>query len=88
MSIELKVPAVGESISEVEIGEWLKKDGDFVQKDENVAVIETEKATVEIPSPVKGKIVELKVSEGTVAIVGDTLVIFDAEGEIPNLPVH
>ena len=48
MPIELKVPEVGESISEVEIGEWLKKEGDFVERDDEVVVIETDKATVEI----------------------------------------
>ena len=49
MTIELKVPAVGESITEVEIGDWLKAEGAAVAKDEPVAVIETEKATVEGP---------------------------------------
>src|SRR4051812_5206628 len=47
MPIELKVPSVGESITEVEIGDWLKHEGDFVEKDANVAMIESEKATVE-----------------------------------------
>ena len=48
MSIELKVPTVGESITEVEIGEWLKAEGDFVKRDENVVVIETEKVFYEL----------------------------------------
>jgi 2-oxoglutarate dehydrogenase E2 component (dihydrolipoamide succinyltransferase) len=51
MSIKLKIPAVGESVTEVQIGEWLKKEGDTVAKDENIVVIETEKATVELPAP-------------------------------------
>lgn len=51
MTIELKVPAVGESITEVEIGDWLKTEGAAVAKDETLAVIETEKATVELPAP-------------------------------------
>ncbi|MBA4150358.1 MAG: 2-oxoglutarate dehydrogenase complex dihydrolipoyllysine-residue succinyltransferase [Verrucomicrobia bacterium] len=73
MSIELKVPAVGESISEVEIGEWLKQEGDFVEKDENIAVIETEKATVEIPAPVAGTLTNLKKKKGETAKVGEVI---------------
>ncbi len=82
MSIELKVPAVGESISEVEIGEWLKKEGDFVQKDENVAVIETEKATVEIPAPAAGILKNLKKKKGETAKVGEVIAQIE-EGDAP-----
>lgn len=57
MMIELKVPSVGESITEVEIGSWLKTEGATVTKDESVAVIETEKATVELPAPETGTLV-------------------------------
>ena len=49
MPIELTVPSVGESITEVEIGDWLKAEGDAVQKDENIVTLESEKATVELP---------------------------------------
>ena len=47
MPIELKIPSVGESITEVQIAEWLKADGDAVKKDENVAVIDSEKTTLD-----------------------------------------
>lgn len=73
MSLELKVPAVGESITEVEIGDWLKREGEFVNKDENVAVIETEKATVEIPAPVAGTISKILKRKGETAKVGDVI---------------
>jgi 2-oxoglutarate dehydrogenase E2 component (dihydrolipoamide succinyltransferase) len=73
MSIQLKIPSVGESITEVEIGEWLKKEGDAVEKDENVVVIETEKATVELPAPESGTITKILKKTGTAAKVGDVI---------------
>ena len=51
MPIELKIPSVGESITEVQIAEWLKADGAAVNKDENVAVIDSDKTTFELPAP-------------------------------------
>src|SRR5207249_9081581 len=57
MPIELKIPEVGESITEVQIAEWLKAEGDTVKKDENVAVIDSEKTTFELPSPETGTLV-------------------------------
>ena len=51
MPIELKIPAVGESITEVQIAEWLKAEGDPVAADESVVTVESEKATVELPAP-------------------------------------
>ena len=59
MAIELKVPAVGESITEVEIGGWLKNKGDSVRKDEPVVALESEKATVELPAPESGTLVQV-----------------------------
>jgi len=59
MPIEVKVPEVGESISEVEIGEWLKKEGDFVERDDEIVVIETDKATVEVSAPESGTITKI-----------------------------
>ena len=73
MAIELKVPSVGESITEVEIGEWLKHEGDPVEKDENVVVIETEKATVELPAPESGTITRILKRAGAAARVGDVI---------------
>ncbi|MCA9639405.1 MAG: dihydrolipoamide succinyltransferase, partial [Myxococcales bacterium] len=62
MAVELKVPEVGESITEVQIGEWLKKVGEAVKRDEPVVMIETDKVTVELPSPVDGVITEIKLT--------------------------
>jgi 2-oxoglutarate dehydrogenase E2 component (dihydrolipoamide succinyltransferase) len=73
MSIQLKVPPVGESVTEVEIGEWLKKEGDTVEKDENVVVIETEKATIELPAPESGRITKILKKTGSATKVGDVI---------------
>ncbi|MDQ6631971.1 MAG: 2-oxoglutarate dehydrogenase complex dihydrolipoyllysine-residue succinyltransferase [Verrucomicrobiota bacterium] len=79
MSIELKIPAVGESITEVEIGEWLKAEGDSVQKDENVAVIETEKATVELPAPQAGTLGKILKKKGETVKVGEVVGSIETE---------
>lgn len=73
MPVELKVPAAGESITEVQIGEWLKKEGDAVKRDEIVVVIETDKVTVELPAPVDGVITKILVGNGQDANVGDVI---------------
>jgi 2-oxoglutarate dehydrogenase E2 component (dihydrolipoamide succinyltransferase) len=78
MMIELKVPAVGESITEVEIGGWLKTEGASVAKDEPVAMIETEKATVELPAPADGTITKLLKKQGETAKVGETIAHLEA----------
>jgi 2-oxoglutarate dehydrogenase E2 component (dihydrolipoamide succinyltransferase) len=79
MAVELKVPEVGESITEVEIGEWLKSKGDHVARDETVAMIETDKVTVELPAPVSGVISEIKVGKGQRAAVGDVIGYMEEE---------
>jgi 2-oxoglutarate dehydrogenase E2 component (dihydrolipoamide succinyltransferase) len=73
MSIELKVPAVGESITEVQIGEWFKAEGDHAEKDENLVEIETDKATVELPAPVRGRIAKVLKRNGETAAVGEVI---------------
>ena len=54
MSVELKVPPVGESITEVAVGEWLKAEGTFVNLDEPVVVVESDKVNLEVPAPASG----------------------------------
>ncbi|MGH7828807.1 MAG: 2-oxoglutarate dehydrogenase complex dihydrolipoyllysine-residue succinyltransferase [Candidatus Binatia bacterium] len=71
--IELKIPEVGESITEVEIGEWLKFEGERVEKDENVVVIETEKVTVELPAPAAGIVTGILKRSGEKAGVGEVI---------------
>lgn len=73
MPVELKVPEVGESITEVQIGSWLKKEGDHVTKDENLVEIETDKATVELAAPVTGTISKLLKRNGEAANVGEVI---------------
>jgi 2-oxoglutarate dehydrogenase E2 component (dihydrolipoamide succinyltransferase) len=73
MPIELKVPPVGESITEVQIGDWLKSEGDAVSRDEIVVKIETDKVTVDLPAPTTGTITQIKAKKGTVAQVGDVI---------------
>ncbi len=78
MAIELKVPAVGESITEVMIGEWLKAEGDWVAEDEPVVVIETDKVNVELPAPSSGMLEKILKKEGEDAEVGDVVGLMKA----------
>jgi len=73
MDIELKIPAIGESINEVEIGAWLKGKGDAVKKDESLVSLESEKATLELPSPAAGILVQILKQKGDVAKIGDVV---------------
>ena len=73
MAVELKVPAVGESITEVQIGQWLKGEGQSAEKDENLVEIETDKATVEISAPVSGRISKVLKRTGETAAVGEVI---------------
>lgn len=73
MSVELKVPEVGESITEVEIGEWLKSEGESANRDDAVVMIETDKVTVELPAPVTGVVSKVLVKKGETARVGDVI---------------
>jgi 2-oxoglutarate dehydrogenase E2 component (dihydrolipoamide succinyltransferase) len=85
MSFELKVPQVGESITEVQIGDWLKKEGDAVASDEAVVVIETDKVTVELPAPAAGKVARVLKRKGESAKVGEVIGYLEA-GAAPATP--
>ncbi|MBM3882267.1 MAG: 2-oxoglutarate dehydrogenase complex dihydrolipoyllysine-residue succinyltransferase [Verrucomicrobia bacterium] len=85
-SLELKVPAVGESITEVEVGDWLKQEGDPIAPDEPVVVLETDKATVEIPSPIAGRLTQILKPKGQRVQVGDTLAQIETDGR--TAPTH
>lgn len=74
---EFRLPDLGEGMQEAEIRRWLVKPGDSVKLDQPMVEVETDKAVVEIPSPVAGQIKELCVAEGTRAKLGDVLVLFD-----------
>src|SRR6188474_1517076 len=73
MSIELKVPDVGESVHEVQIGRWLKREGDAVALDENVVELETDKASMELPAPAAGVLGKILKREGELVTVGDVI---------------
>lgn len=83
MKHEIKVPEVGESISEVVIAEWLKNNGDFVERDEPICEIESDKASFEVPSDESG-VLEQKVEEGETVSVGALLAVIDTETEQPE----
>ncbi|CAM4051699.1 dihydrolipoamide acetyltransferase family protein [Geobacillus sp. FSL K6-0789] len=80
MAFEFKLPDIGEGIHEGEIVKWFVKPGDEVNEDDVLCEVQNDKAVVEIPSPVKGKVLEILVPEGTVATVGQTLITLDAPG--------
>ena len=79
-TFQFKMPDIGEGIHEGEIVKWFIKPGDKVQEDDILCEIQNDKAVVEIPSPVEGTVLEVKVAEGTVATVGQVLITFDAPG--------
>lgn len=81
MRIELKVPEVGESVTEVEIGGWLKNQGEPVRKDEPVVTLESEKATVELPAPEAGTLAQLVKQKGDTAKVGEIIGYLDTNGQ-------
>ncbi len=82
MPLEMKVPSPGESITEVEIAEWLVEDGDYVEKDQTIAEVDSDKATLELPAEESG-IITLKAEEGDVVLVGGVVCLIDTEAERP-----
>ncbi len=80
MILEMKVPSPGESITEVEIAQWLVADGDYVEKDQAVAEVDSDKATLELPAEVSGTIT-LKAEEGDAIAVGAVVCLIDTEGK-------
>ncbi len=83
MALEMKVPSPGESISEVEIAEWLVQDGDYVEKDQAIAEVDSDKATLELPAEASG-IITLKAEEGDVVEVGEVVCLIDTDAEAPS----
>ena len=80
MIIDLKVPSPGESINEVEIANWLKQEGDYVEKDEELCEIDSDKATLTINAEASGKL-SIKVTAGTTVSVGDVIATIDTSAE-------
>jgi 2-oxoglutarate dehydrogenase E2 component (dihydrolipoamide succinyltransferase) len=78
MSIELRVPEVAESVSEVQIGDWAFPEGAEVERDQSLVAIETDKVTVEISAPTRGRLVKIILQRGTTARVGDVVGLFES----------
>ena len=83
MILEMKVPSPGESISEVEIAEWLVKDGDFVEKDQTIAEVDSDKATLDLPAEESG-VITLKAEEGDAVAVGQIVCLIDTSAKAPK----
>ncbi|SHF89556.1 2-oxoglutarate dehydrogenase E2 component [Flavobacterium segetis] len=83
MILEMKVPSPGESIKEVEIATWLVKDGDYVEKDQAIAEVDSDKATLELPAEASG-IITLKAEEGDAVAVGAVVCHIDTDGAKPS----
>lgn len=83
MILEMKVPSPGESITEVEIATWLVKDGDYVEKDQAIAEVDSDKATLELPAEEAG-IITLKAEEGEAVKVGQVVCLIDTDATKPS----
>lgn len=83
MILEMKVPSPGESIKEVEIATWLVKDGDYVEKDQAIAEVDSDKATLELPAEASG-IITLKAEEGDAVAVGQVVCLIDTSAAKPD----
>lgn len=83
MILEMKVPSPGESITEVEIATWLVEDGDYVEKDQPIAEVDSDKATLEIPAEESG-IITLKAEEGDAVEVGAVVCLIDMSAAKPS----
>ena len=86
MILEMKVPSPGESISEVEIAEWLVKDGDYVEKDQTIAEVDSDKATLDLPAEQSG-IITLKANQGDAVEVGAVVCLIDTSVKAPKVDV-
>ena len=81
MILEMKIPSPGESITEVEIAQWLVSDGDYVEKDQTIAEVDSDKATLDLPAEVSGTIT-LEAEEGDAVAVGAIVCLIDTEGTL------
>src|SRR6186713_455417 len=82
MAVELKVPSPGESISEVQISRWIKSEGDYVEKDEEVAEIDSDKATLTLTAEAAGAL-HILVKEGETIPVGSVVASIDTDAKAP-----
>ena len=76
----IKMPQLGESVTEGTVDRWLKKEGDFVKKDEPLVEVVTDKVNAEIPSPFEGKLIKISVGEGMTIAIGTEIAQIEVEG--------
>src|SRR5919202_1719882 len=76
----IKMPQLGESVTEGTVDKWLKREGDFVKRDEPLVEVVTDKVNAEVPSPFEGRLVRIEVGEGQTVPVGTSLAELDVEG--------
>jgi 2-oxoglutarate dehydrogenase E2 component (dihydrolipoamide succinyltransferase) len=89
MATEIRVPALGESITEATVGKWFKRAGDAVTADEPLVELETEKVTVEVPAPIAGVLSAIMVKEGDTVAVGSLLgSIGEGDGKAKPAPAQ
>src|SRR5579863_6529654 len=87
MTIEIKVPAMGESVSEATVGKWFKAQGDAVARDEPLLELETDKVTVEVPAPADGALQSIAVKTGDTVQIGALLgTIAEGKAGEPSSP--
>ena len=86
MPYEFKLPDLGEGLTEGEVARWLVSEGDEIAEDQPLVEIQTDKTTVEIPSPAAGKVTSILVAEGDVVPVGTVLVVIGGDGAVPAPP--
>src|SRR5207253_4284591 len=84
MAYELKLPDLGEGLTEGEVARWLVSEGQEVGEDDPLVEIQTDKTTVEIPSPAAGTVTRILVAEGKVVPVGTVLVVISEDGSVPD----
>ena len=87
MILEMKVPSPGESITEVEIATWLVQDGDYVEKDQAIAEVDSDKATLELPAEASG-VITLTAEEGDAVAVGQVVCHIDTAASAPEGAKH
>ena len=88
MAQEIRVPTLGESVTEATVGQWFKKSGEQVNEDEPVVELETDKVTVEVPAPVSGVISSIAVQEGETVEVGALLGAIEAGAQAAAEPAE
>lgn len=84
MDVAIKIPELGESIQEVQIGKWLKAEGDAVAQDEDIVELETDKASMELPAPATGVLEEIVKKEGEVVAIGDVIARLGKQDDVPR----